>query len=235
MTTHDRNNGFTLVEVLVAVTIFAIAITTLFASFNIVISNVQPIRTGLDHYEMAQNAMDRIQKDLLSLCLTHAPVYTPPDRDDPDDSDRFRFFSDPVELDGNLFSQLQFASFEHLNFNRGLNSRIGIIAYRAEQSKDNGVLLKRSDIAAAFQNTAEENSLADDPVLCENVKTFELIFIDQDGNPHDYWDSDASDFGYGTPYAVKIKLETGTIDKTVVFSTTLILPTFRDRYDTQTR
>jgi len=175
--------------------------------------------------------MDRIKKDLLSLCLTHAPVYTLPDPDDPDDSDRFRFFSNPVEFDGNIVSQLQFASFEHLNFNRGLKSRIGIITYRAEPSKDGGILLKRSDIAAVSQNRAEENSTADDPVLCENVKTFELIFIDQDGNPHDHWDSDASDFEYGTPYAVKIKLVIGNIDKTVVFSTTLILPTFRDKYD----
>lgn len=231
MTRQGRHNGFTLVEVLVAVTIFAIVITTLFASFTIVISNVQPIRTGLDHYEMAQNAMDRIKKDLLSLCLTPPPVYSPPDPNDPDDSDRFRFLSEPVEFDGNTFSQLQFASFEHLNFNRGLQSRIGIITYRAERSENDGIVLKRSDIAAASQYTTEENSNRDAPVLCENMTAFELIFIDEDGNAYEYWDSDAADFKYGTPYAIKIKLVIGDADRSVIFSTTLVLSTHREKYD----
>ncbi len=229
MTSPDRHNGFTLVEVLVAVTIFAIAISTLFASFNIVISNINPINAGLDNYEMAQNTMDRIQKDLTSLCLTHDPIYTQPGLEGFDDPDRFRFVSKTISLDGNSFSQLRFASFDHLDFNRDQKSRIGIIKYYVESSENGTIVLKRSDIESVFYNEAKEYNTKNDPLLCERVKTFELMFIDQDGNIHEDWDSDSSNFGFSTPYSIRITLEIGDQEKSDIFATTIVLPTHREK------
>jgi general secretion pathway protein J len=70
--------GFTLVEILMALTIFAIAMTTLFTAFNTVISGVEPLKSGMDDFKSARIAMDRIQTDLMSLCLTLDPAYLPP-------------------------------------------------------------------------------------------------------------------------------------------------------------
>jgi general secretion pathway protein J len=229
VTNHSRHEGFTLVEVLVAVTIFAIAISTLFGSFNIVISNVDPIKAGLDNYEMGQNTMDRIQKDLMSLCLTRDPIYTQPGLEGFDDPDRFRFVSKKIFLAGNSFSQLRFASFEHLAFDKDQKNRIGIIKYYVESSEDGTIVLKRSDIGSVFYNEAIEYNTKNDPVLCEKIKSFELVFIDQEGNTYENWDSDSSNFDFSTPYSITIKLEIGDQKKTDFFTTTIILPILREK------
>lgn len=237
MTNPNRHKGFTLVEVLVAVTIFGIAVSTLFASFNIIISHIDPINDGLDDYEMAQAAMDRIKKDLISLCLTLDPVYSPPEMEGSDDPDRFRLVSKTVSLDGNSYTQLRFASFEHIAFNRHQQSRIGIINYYVESLENGTIVLKRSDIGSVFFDESLENRTKHDPLLCERVKAFELIFIDQDGKPHEDWDSDSSNFDFATPYAVRIKLviqdpgRSGERSgkRSNSFSTTLVLPSIREK------
>jgi len=233
MTRHNKYKGFTLVEVLVAITIFAIAVSTLFASFNIVISNIDPINAGLDNHEMAQTIMDRIQKDLISLCLTHDPVYTPPGLEGFDDTDRFRFVSERVSLNGNTFSQLRFASFEHLSFNSDQKIRIGIIKYYVESSENGTIILKRSDIRSVFYNEIQKNNTRNDPLLCEMVKSFELMFIGQDGNTHEDWNSDSSNFGFSTPYSIIIKLVIGDHERSDVFSTTIVLPTYREKRENE--
>ena len=223
------HKGFTLIEVLVAITIFAIAISTLFASFNMVISNINPINAGLDNYEMAQNAMDRIQKDLLSLCLTHDPLYTPPEMEESDDPDRFRFVSKTVLLDGKTYTQLRFASFEHIAFNQAKKSRIGILHYYVEPLEDGTIVLKRADIDAVFFDETREHPTRNDPLLCKRVNTFELMFIDQEGETHEDWDSDASTFDFATPYAIRIKLVIQNKDRWDSFATTLVLPSYREK------
>jgi general secretion pathway protein J len=177
---------------------------------------------------MAQNAMDRIKMDLKSLCLTHDSVYSRPDMEGNEDPDRFRFISEMVSLDTQSFSQLRFASFEHLGFNRK-TSRVGIITYYTQPSEEGFLVLKRSDVAAVFYDDTREDNAGNDPVLCERVTSFELSFMDQDGNPHENWDSDSSDFDFATPYSIQIKLEIGDGQRSNVFETTMVLPTQRDK------
>lgn len=229
MTRSNRHKGFTLVEVLVAVTIFGIAVSTLFASFNIIISHIDPINAGLDNYEMAQNTMNRIQKDLMSLCLTHDPVYRQPDMEESDDPDRFKFVSETVSIDGNSYTQLRFASFEHITFNRDQTSRIGIINYYVESLENGTIVLKRSDIGSVFFDETKENNTKNDPLLCDRVSAFELIFIDQDGKTHNEWNSDSSYFDFATPYAVRIKFTIKNKERSDNFATTIVLPSYRKK------
>ena len=232
MTRHHHHKGFTLVEVLVAITIFAIAVSTLFASFNLVISKIDPINTGLDDYDMARTALDRIQKDLAGLCLTHYPAYRAPEQEKMADPDRFRVLSSRVSLDGKEFSQLRIASFGHLSFNREPDSRIGILTYYVAVSADGSPVLKRSDIGINFYDDTQENARANDPIVCKRVLAFELTFIDQEGNLHEAWDSDAPGFDFATPFAIQVSLTTGTLERPHDFSTTVVLPTYREKNET---
>ena len=229
MTRPNGHKGFTLVEVLVAITIFAIAVSTLFASFNMVISNIDPINAGLDNYEMAQNAMNRIQKDLMSLCLTHDPVYRPPEMKGSDDPDRFRFVSETVSLDGNAYTQLRFACFEHIAFKGGQKSSIGIIQYYVEPSENGTMVLKRADIASVFFDGSRENITPNDPLLCKRVNAFELKFIDQEGKSHEEWDSDDANVNFATPYAIKVTLVIKNRNRSNSFATTIVLPSCREK------
>lgn len=229
MIRHSHHTGFTLVEVLVAITIFAIAVSTLFASFNLVISKIDPINAGLDDYDMARTAMDRIQKDLAGLCLTHAPAYLSPEQEKTADPDRFRVVSNRTWRAEKEFSQLRIASFGHLSFNREPDSRIGIITYYVAVS-DNGLpVLKRSDIGINFYDDTKETARTTDPIVCTRVLAFELIFIDQEGNVHEDWDSDAADFDFATPFAIQVNLSIGIPQRPHTFSTTVVLPTYRTK------
>jgi len=231
MTEKKRHNGFTLVEVLLAMAIFAVAITTIFAAFNTVISSINPMNTRIDDYEMAQTAMDRIQKDLLSLCLTHNPVYSPPNMEDTDKKDRFRFVSQTISFEPYVFSHLRFASFEHLSFKTESKGAIGIITYYVELLDTGDLVLKRSDVNSVFFDEKTETNTAFDPVLCTRITAFKFNFIDEQGKEYELWDSDAPDFGYATPFAIKISLSIGDDEKSQFFSTTLVLPTFREKND----
>lgn len=227
----QQHTGFTLVEVILAITIFALAMTTLFATFNTVISGVDPMKAGMNDYETAQNALDRIQKDLLSLCLTHDPAYLPLRIEESNTSDPLKFVAETASLNEVSYSHLRFASFEHLGFDPKDFNRIGIINYYVVAEEDGSHVLKRSDVGLIFHDITQNNNQGidpiKDPVLCDRIKAFDLKFIDQEGSIHDNWDSDSADSGTGTPMAVKISLEIGDKDRSDHFETTILLPTLR--------
>jgi len=226
----SNNRGFTLVEVLIAVTIFGIVVSTLYSSFNIIISNINPMNTSLDDYGMAQNTMDRITKDLASLYLTSNAIYSPPDMETDDNAiDRFRFVSQAISINANSFSQLRFASLEHISFNRNQKPGIGIIKYYTEKSENGAIVLKRSDIGLIFYDGNQEDDSYNEPVLCERVLAFKLEFTDHEGKNYEEWDSDSSDFNFASPYSINIKLEIGDDNKTNVFETTIVLPVQREK------
>ncbi|NWH05633.1 PulJ/GspJ family protein [Desulfobacter latus] len=224
-----QNKGFTLVELLLALSIFAAVMSTLFLTFNTIVSNVNPMKNGLDNAEAAANAVRRISADLKSLCLTHEPAYVPPDNDGSVAPDRFRFVSSSTAIGSTSFSSLRFASFEHLPMGTADDDRIGIISYFAQQIPDGSVVLKRKDIAAIFYNEDDQDKTGRAPVVCERVTAFELEFIDQEGEVHSSWDSDASDVDFSTPLAVRIKLKVGTADHRDIFAATVLLPTSRQK------
>lgn len=219
--------GFTLVEILMALTIFAIAMTTLFTAFNTVISGVDPLKSGMEDFKSARIAMDRIKTDLMSVCLTLDPAYLPPEADPEAPPDPFRFVSETGFLNGSRFSQLRFASFEHLAFSPRDVNRIGIIRYYVDVRNDGAFVLKRHDIGAVYADDDKTGTRSADPVLCDRILAFDVTFIDQNGDPKDTWNSDGSDFGFGTPLAAAIRLEVGDDQKSARFETAVLLPVFR--------
>jgi general secretion pathway protein J len=223
-----------MLEILLAITIFAFVMTTLFTTFNTVISGVEPINAGMDDHRAAQIAMDRIQKDLMSLCLTLDPAYVLPDIDQEIKPDRFRFVSATTHLEQSQFSHLRFASFEHLAFHPEDTNRIGIIHYYVTKLDNGDLVLKRSDTGLIFYKEDQykdehPSNPAKDPVLCDRVLAFELEFTDQEGALKENWDSDSSGFGYGTPLSVKIKLEIGDEKRSENFETSILLPLIREQ------
>lgn len=232
MKTIFSRGGFTLVEILLALTIFAIAMTTLFTAFNTVISGVEPLKSGMNDFKSARIAMDRIKTDLMSLCLTLDPAYLLPPEADPDaPPDQFRFVSETGFLNGSQFSQLRFAAFEHLAFSPRDVNRIGIIRYYVDVRDDSAFVLKRHDIGAAYADDDKTGIRSTDPVLCDRILAFDVTFTDQNGDPKDTWNSDGSDFGYGTPLAATIQLEVGDEQKSARFETSIFLPVFREISD----
>ena len=68
--------GFTLIEILVALFIFVIVVTTIFGSYNSVFSNAESIKDDMTSYEMAKNCLNRMIIDLQSLHVSLPPAYS---------------------------------------------------------------------------------------------------------------------------------------------------------------
>ena len=216
--------GFTLLEILISIFIFAIIITTVFGSYNFVLSNSKTIDKIISSCEMGQNCLNRMIVDLESIHICLAPAYSPPDFDDPPDP--YRIAGDISDTDGAAFSRLRFASLAHVAFQHEPQSKIPEIVYYVKARSENDFVLRRADNICSDKPFEEKKS---DPVLCENVKSLTFIYYDQKGDEYENWDSDLEQFGHATPAAIGIKLEIGNDSDSQLFETMVALPVHRKK------
>lgn len=216
--------GFTLLEILIAIFIFAVIITIIFGSHRTVFSNTDAINKDQAYYEMAQGCLNRMVIDLQSIHVALSPAYLPPDFDDPPDP--YRIVGDTVYIQGLPFPRLRLTSLAQLPFNQSQHHGIAAIVYYVKAAGNNKFVLKRSDSLYPLQ-TAEEK--ASDPILCEGLKTLEFTFYDHQGIEYETWDSELKEFGYATPKSVNIKLALDTGSDTLLFETRVTLPVSRDK------
>jgi general secretion pathway protein J len=194
--------GFTLLEILIAIFIFSIVVTTIFVSYN----------------------LERMIFDLKSVYVTLPPRYTSPGFDDPEDP--YRINADTINIKNNDFPRLRFASLAHLALRGKIEEGIAEVIYYVQDSEDRGYILRRADSLYPYSPFEEKNS---DPILCEGIKTLTFKFYDQEGTEYDLWDSDAKDFGFATPTSIGIKLELGNDTDAQLFETRVTLPVQRKK------
>lgn len=226
------NSGFTLLEILIAISIFAVLATMIYGAFNAVVSKNNAIKGGMEVFEMGKTCLSRISKDLSGVYVTRYPEYEPPDFDDP--ADAYGFYAENRFIGSTDFSELRFASTAHLPLGDETKSGLARIRYYVTESSasETGYVLRRADTPfpydiekAAFEET--EN----DPVLCEDVASFTLTFYDAKGDAYETWDSDAESKQYATPRAVKIELGLKTEKGAHEFSTRVALPVYREKLE----
>jgi general secretion pathway protein J len=223
---QQREAGFTLMEVLVAITILAVVVTTILASFNSVFSTTEVLDESADIYEMAKNCMKRLTSDLESICIVQRPLYKPPEFDQPPDP--YRIVTTAGDSGGTGIAQLRFASRAHISLENSPAKGIAEIVYYVQAGNDGDLVLKRADNLYPYPDFEERNS---DPVLCKYVKSLAFKFYNQDGIESDVWDSDSDEFGYATPKAIAVRLELANKASSHTFETMVCLPMFRERTD----
>lgn len=217
-------SGFTLMEILVAITILAIVVTTILASFNSVFSTTEVLDESADLYAMAKNCMQRMVLDLESIYIAQRPIYKPPELDQPGDS--YRIVATIQDVGGMGFAQLRFASRAHVSLEKSHREGIAEIIYYVQSKADGHLVIKRADHLYPYPDFEESGS---DPVLSKYVKSLAFKFYDQDGLEYDVWDSDSDEFGYATPRAVAIRLELANKSTSQTFETRVFLPLLREK------
>lgn len=216
-------SGFTLIEILIAISIFAVVVTTIFGSFNFVFGSVDAIESGMSNYEAARDGLNRILADLRSMYVSQLPVYTVPDSRE--ETDPYRVMGDIVAAGGGLFSRLRFTSFSHLPLGQQWRQGIAEIVYYVQEQPDATLTLKRLDRLDFSEPLAEERN---DPILCENVRALRITYQDAEGDEQERWDSDAEQYEYATPRAIRIQLAVGTGEQPHEFEVLIALPLYRD-------
>ena len=219
-----KSFGFTLLEILISIFIFAIVVTTVFGSYNFVLSNSKTIDKIISSYEMGQNCLNRMIVDLESIHVCLPPAYSPPDFDDP--PDLYRIVGDISDTDGSGFSRLRFTSLAHVPLKYEPQIKMPEIVYYVHAGNDNNFVLRRADNIYSDKPFEEKKS---DPVLCENVKSLTFIYYDQEGSEYETWDSDFEQFGHATPAAIGIKLEIGNDSDSQLFETMVALLVHRKK------
>jgi general secretion pathway protein J len=221
--TDTRKNGFTLVEILVAVTLFSVVLLTVFTVFRTFLSTSGRVTTGLHHEERLRQGAQVMAADLVRVFVTQPPRYHPPDANQ--DPDRFRFAAGQTALDGRVFSHLQFASLHHLDLGPGHIPGVAVIRYYVHRHGTR-FDLHRSD--RMYLADAEPDPCRD-PVLVKDVDTFSLTFTDRRGMDHPDWDSDAGRFENAFPVQVTIEIQTAGNHAGPPVSTAVFIPVDRQR------
>jgi len=223
---RHREQGFTLLEILVALFILATIITLIFSSFEGVFSNADHINAASDRFEMGSACLNRITRDLQALHIMHYPRYQPPDIDD--DPDIYRIEGTLDAGAGESFSRLRFTSLAHLPLNQDHRQGIAQIVYYIHNDGENGNVLRRADDLYPYP---EFEPRPEDPVLCEQVLSFQLVFHSAQGDEEEEWDSESDDMDYSTPKSIGIKLTIGDAEAPFEFSTEVALPMYRFKED----
>jgi len=220
----NTETGFTLLEILIAISIFAIIVTTIFGSHNFVFSSAKAVEEDITVYEMARGCLSRITDDLQSLHVCLPPEYTPLDSDD--EEDPFKITGETADAGIESFSRLMFASRAHVSFEKNIQEGIARIVYYVQKSDESGYVLRRADKLYPYEPFEEKKS---DPVLCENVKSLVFKYYDEEGSEYDTWNSDSDDVDYSTPRVIKITLEIGDDSSFLPFETMVKMPIFREK------
>lgn len=199
----ENRFGFTLLEILIAMFIFAVVLFTIYTSYTGTFRIIDETEYQADIYTMARIALERMQEDLESFYTIPKDVQ-PPKSDE--ESAQFQFVGEDKEIKGRSTDSLRFVSRAHLVFGeQEQSSGAAEIGYYVEEhDEEEGFVLYRTD-TPAFQEKPEEGTGG--LVLCESLVSLNLTYYDDEGEVHDNWDSTSYEFKDKIPKMVSIILE----------------------------
>ncbi|MBW2558254.1 MAG: type II secretion system protein [Deltaproteobacteria bacterium] len=172
-------NGFTLIEILIAIFILTTVLTTIYAAYTGTFRIVKDTQYADGIYSMARTAMGRMTKDIGSVCGSNGS---------------FRFVSVKSETKREEFMELSFLSSAHLNFYDERSSGIAAINYFIiEEDGEEGCILKRKDELYREKPEGAEEEVSRDGgyILCEELQSLVYTFYDEVGEEYDSWNSES--------------------------------------------
>lgn len=166
------DGGFTLVEVLVAILIVSIVLSTIYASYSGTFKIAKSSEYAEKVYDMMRITADRMIQDIESL--------TP-------QKNSYELLLSASEVTSES-GQIEFISSAGLSYTDGrstANARIRY--YLTKESEGEGYSLWRSDSASI--NTFKEGSSPKGFLLCNRLKSIRYTMFDQSGMQYDTWSS----------------------------------------------
>jgi len=164
--------GFTLVEILVAIAILAVVLSTIYVSYISTMRIVRSLEYGDEIYYMARITLERMVLDLQSTCKEK-------------DSYEFTTLKDST---GQLpFKGVSFLSRAHLDFSGpGDSMAVAQISYELEGDPESGGFsIIRRDVLRQGEGSAGGEGY----LLCRRLQFLNLRFYDSSGREYPQWDS----------------------------------------------
>lgn len=196
------NKGFTLLEILIAMSIFGITMATLYSTYTGSIRNMEETRSITEIYQKARVALERIVEDLESAYISIENI----DSTSGDSNDSTGFYGEDLEIDGKSSDRLRFNSAAHQDFSGDIEGfgRARIVYYVKENQEEGGLNLYRTD-SLEFDDSIEEGEHG--PILCDNILSIDFHYFDDNGDGYDNWDSTSELMKNKMPSMVSVTLE----------------------------
>lgn len=179
-----KDRGFTLIEILIAILILSIVLTTVYASYTGTFRFIRSSQEDSEIYGMARSAIARMSKDIGGL-IPYNSAYV--------------FKGDSYSLKGKDFMRLSFLSSKHIAFSKGgVDSGVAMIGYEVvEDAENDGFMLIRTDVAGWAEEGVDKVDKQSSPeeilkkgfIICRGLDSVVFKFYDAEGKEYDVWDS----------------------------------------------
>jgi general secretion pathway protein J len=228
-TSPISRKGFTLLEILIAMFIFGVVLTTIFTSYTGTFRIIDETESQADIYAMARTVLIRMQEDLESIHFKETGA-SKPEGSSPEFA---TFLGENKEIKGRDADTLRFLSRAHLVFDEeDENPGVAEISYYlTENEVEDSLALYRSD-RPELEEPQEEGTGG--LILCDGLFSVDITYHDADGEMHETWDSSEDESKHKLPVMVSIFLEFVNIrnaEKPYKFMTRVALPMAREKHE----
>jgi general secretion pathway protein J len=193
-----RNKGFTLIEILIAVFILGIVLSTVFASYTGTFRIIQESENDAEIYGMARTVLERMTRDLEAA----APW-----------KGAFTFQAKPYSLGKREFTRLTFRSAAHVAFGEKEEpAGIAVIGYGVEEGTEKeGYALMRSD--SLRRDPSKEETPAGGFLLSDRIETLTYRFYDGTGREYETWDAAGGDEAQKKRAPAMVEIRLGLVNE----------------------
>ncbi len=214
-----KQSGFTLLEIIVALFIFAVIVSVIYPAYTGTYRNIDIAESQAEIYEMARTTLIRIVEDLES-------TYIPKEINGSQDNENRDSFTGQTDyIEGRRADRIRFFSKSHIDIGESvIEGGDAKIAYYPLLKEDESISLYRSDTPGNLE-WPEENT--NGWIICEGLYSISFTYRDKDGDTHDEWDESVSGSTNRLPSIINIRLEFINKDDPetpLTFSTAVALP-----------
>jgi type II secretion system protein J len=188
--------GFTLLEVLVSMSILAVVIVAVYEAFVSNVGSVKAARQGEQVNQTARIVLEHLSQDLVSA------VVTSPQKPD---NVKLGMVCEDKEEEGHTVDRIDFTSFSHVNgLGNGPTTDLCEIGYSLEKDPDQkGFILYRRDAAPPDDDLLNGGRKFQ---LARNVEALNFRFENTEEEDMDAWDTLAGEMKGELPSLVTIEL-----------------------------
>ncbi len=205
-----RKQGFTLLEMLVAISIFATVISLAYSSYNATFHIINIAQDQTNTYSKARIAMERIVEDLESFYPGKEILFT----------------GTTETFDNHRADTLQFRSTAHVRLQPDSTSAGAVlISYKIEKDPNSETLLLYRNELSAIDTNENDGEEASGLLLCDDLLEVAFDYQNKDGETFENWGDDEDE--EDAPNLVTITLRFNDTDNEgegTLFQTGIRLP-----------
>jgi len=210
-----KNRGFTLVELLLAIFIFSIVVSTVYGSYRVTFGLVNRTEQKLAIAGRAHVVLERIAEDISSLVQTDVAGFT----------------GEQHENSGMRGDSLSFVSAVHIGLTKKDDlGGYSLIQYSAEEDEDTGLLNLYRSGSPLLPGTDGDEIEGQKYLLCDGLKEVRFSYFNDEGVESEEWWSQEDESvpeNQNFPVMVVIVLqfaESLESEQTSIFTTSVALP-----------